>query len=404
MQMSNFKFSQKTVRYEISWLCVVVIQCACSKWIHCQFRCVGGCRCKLQILSNRTRSFLETGFWPLYPSFVWFVPLSRTKRVFLISTRTRPRSWQPGPSWLPGSTPMSFQESFRVERVRYEMSWLHVAVCCSVLQCVQARKFCQKTVRYEMFWRCFAVCCSVLQSVAVCVGAKMLSKHDVSLQLSWMCVAAIQGVCFAVCFSVFQCVTVCCSVLQCVAQYCSVHMCVRHDSWQLATKCLGCVLWCVAVFCSSSALQHVAVCCSVLPAVCCSAKCFMSYGVATMSRMLKNIGLFCKGDLQKRPIFCKETCIFKHPTHRSHPIREIAIMVYILYIFAVHICWVYRFVVFTSVAVCCSVLQCVVVRCSVLLAACCSMKFCMFCTKWIHLSPATCVYICVGLYIWGDYD
>jgi len=40
----------------------------------------------------RTRSFLESGFWPLYPSFVWFVPLSRTKRVFLISTRTRPRS------------------------------------------------------------------------------------------------------------------------------------------------------------------------------------------------------------------------------------------------------------------------------------------------------------------------
>jgi len=36
--------------------------------------------------------------------------------------------------------------------------------------------------------------------------------------------------------------------------------------------------------------------------------------------MLKNIGLFCKRDLQKRPIFCKETYIFKHPTNRSHPI------------------------------------------------------------------------------------
>ena len=44
------------------------------------------------------------------------------------------------------------------------------------------------------------------------------------------------------------------------------------------------------------------------------------YGVATISRMLKNIGLFCKRDLQKRPIFCKETYIFKHPTTRSHPI------------------------------------------------------------------------------------
>ena len=44
------------------------------------------------------------------------------------------------------------------------------------------------------------------------------------------------------------------------------------------------------------------------------------YGVATISRMLKNIGLFCKRALQKRPVFCKETCIFKHPTNRSHPI------------------------------------------------------------------------------------
>ena len=44
------------------------------------------------------------------------------------------------------------------------------------------------------------------------------------------------------------------------------------------------------------------------------------YGVATISRMLKNISLFCKRDLQKRPIFCKETYIFKHPTHRSHPV------------------------------------------------------------------------------------
>ena len=45
-----------------------------------------------------------------------------------------------------------------------------------------------------------------------------------------------------------------------------------------------------------------------------------SYGVATISLMLKNIGLLCKRALQKRPVFCKETCIFKHPTHRSHPI------------------------------------------------------------------------------------
>jgi len=37
---------------------------------------------------------------------------------------------------------------------------------------------------------------------------------------------------------------------------------------------------------------------------------YSDYGVATISRMLKNIGLFCKRDLQKRPIFCKETTIY----------------------------------------------------------------------------------------------
>ena len=32
------------------------------------------------------------------------------------------------------------------------------------------------------------------------------------------------------------------------------------------------------------------------------------------------IGLFCKRALQKRPIFSKETYIFKEPTNRSHPV------------------------------------------------------------------------------------
>ena len=36
------------------------------------------------------------------------------------------------------------------------------------------------------------------------------------------------------------------------------------------------------------------------------------YGVATISRMRKNIRLFCKRALQKRPIFCKETYILQH--------------------------------------------------------------------------------------------
>ena len=157
----------------------------------------------------------------------------------------------------------------------------------------------------------------MLQSVAVCVGAKMLSKHDVSLQLSWMCVAAIQGVCFAVCFSVFQCVVVCCSVLHSIAVYTCVFGMIR-DSWlrNVLAVCCG-VLQCFAVCCS--ALQHVAVCCSVLPAVCCSAKCFMSYGVATMSRMLKIQVSFAKETYKrdlysaKRPVFLSILLIVATP-------------------------------------------------------------------------------------------
>jgi len=45
------------------------------------------------------------------------------------------------------------------------------------------------------------------------------------------------------------------------------------------------------------------------------------YGVASSSRLLKIIGLFCKRALQKRPIFSKETYNFKEPTTRSHPIH-----------------------------------------------------------------------------------
>jgi len=46
------------------------------------------------------------------------------------------------------------------------------------------------------------------------------------------------------------------------------------------------------------------------------------YGVATICRLLKITGLFCKRALQKRPIFCKETYDFKEPANRSHPIQR----------------------------------------------------------------------------------
>jgi len=44
------------------------------------------------------------------------------------------------------------------------------------------------------------------------------------------------------------------------------------------------------------------------------------YGVATISRLLKMIGLFCKRALWKRLYSAKETYNLMEPTNRSHPI------------------------------------------------------------------------------------
>jgi len=46
------------------------------------------------------------------------------------------------------------------------------------------------------------------------------------------------------------------------------------------------------------------------------------YGVATISRLLKIPGLFCKRALSKRLYSEKETCNFKKPTNRSHLIAR----------------------------------------------------------------------------------
>ena len=46
------------------------------------------------------------------------------------------------------------------------------------------------------------------------------------------------------------------------------------------------------------------------------------YGVATISRLLKIIGLFCKRALLKRRYSAEETYTFKEPTNRSHPIVD----------------------------------------------------------------------------------
>ena len=81
--------------------------------------------------------------------------------------------------------------------------------------------------------------------------------------------------------SVLQCVAVCCSVLQCVTVCCSV-------------------LQCVTVCCSVLQLNHPHIMSLVSL-------------VASISRPLKIIGLFCKRALQKRLYSAQETYNFKEP-------------------------------------------------------------------------------------------
>jgi len=42
--------------------------------------------------------------------------------------------------------------------------------------------------------------------------------------------------------------------------------------------------------------------------------------VASISRLLKIVGLFCKRALENKRYSAKETCDFKEPTNRSHRI------------------------------------------------------------------------------------
>ena len=91
--------------------------------------------------------------------------------------------------------------------------------------------------------------------------------------------------------SALQCVAVCCSALQSVAV---------HYETTLEKSVVQCVVFKIPISKNFGTKKL--------------------YGVATISRLIKIIGLFCKRALQKRPIFSTETYNFMEPTNRSHPI------------------------------------------------------------------------------------
>jgi len=99
-----------------------------------------------------------------------------------------------------------------------------------------------------------------------------------------VCCSVLQ--CAAVCYSVLQGVAVCCSVLQCVA--------VCYSALQGVAGCCS-ELQCVAV--CYSVLQGVAGCCRVLQRVAAiqsELRVIFDYGMTTIIRLLKFVGLFCR--------------------------------------------------------------------------------------------------------------
>ena len=153
-----------------------------------------------------------------------------------------------------------------------------------------------------------------------------------------------------------QCVAVFCSVLQRVAVGCSVLQCVHEYLW--TRRLSQGALQCVAVCCS--VLQRVAACCSVLQcvAVCCRMRgdsapfstssrikwvmSHIKWVVSHITSALSHVNESCPWQARGLVLPSVDTCR----------------------------CWrvnLYAYVAYQmSIAVCCSVLQCVAVCCSVL--------------------------------------
>jgi len=139
-----------------------------------------------------------------------------------------------------------------------------VAVCCSVLQCVAVSVL-----------QCVAVCCSVWikqdmwhADVIMWYAHGMWQSHYCSV-LRCIVVYESNKACDTY-HRVLQCVAVCCSVLQCDAVCCSV------------TRIISCLPLSAIISCLPLCLSLLRVC-----------RC-VCYVVATISRLLKITGLFCR--------------------------------------------------------------------------------------------------------------
>ena len=113
------------------------------------------------------------------------------------------------------------------------------------------------------------------------------------------------------------------------------------------------------------------------------------YGVATISRLLKMIGLFCRISSLLYCSFATETYDFKEPTNRSHPIptyvhpymqMNLHVSIYIKIHMYVYIYpWIYMYI-YTSIHTC----------------------ICVYIHMYIHIQLHLRVCICMNIYLSTD--
>jgi len=213
----------------------------------------------------------------------------------------------------------------------------HVAVCCSRLLCVIVYR--KPVVSYphipDILLQHDTVCGSMLQYVAVCCSM---------LQCVAMC-----RVCQLPIYS-RQCAAVCCRVMQCVAVCGSVVQCIRCAWRQLPTyskqfvAARYSVLQYVATWCSvldvpdvsyplipGSVLQHVTVCCSILP---CGAVCDIYLTSSThVFQFCRNIParLHIRAFITDRNLYLLEhaECIYVNMYVHTHKFYTHTLLLYI---------------------------------------------------------------------------
>jgi len=149
------------------------------------------------------------------------------------------------------------------------------------------------------------------------------SRHTYEYGTPHICVIAnmtwlvhVRGVCMFVCVCgcVCMCVCVCVYLCVCVCVFVCLRVCACVCVWKTHSRdpIIGLisvfVCVCACVFVREKLILIIRL---IL---------FAHIWMATISRLLKIIGLFCKRALEKTLHSPIETCNFKEPTNRSHPV------------------------------------------------------------------------------------